>query len=453
MPTTMHAKNSLLWRKRRISPDCTYQKRTSRIGPLLILAILTTSLVGKSVLVRFAPVLWTLQMAATALLIVVAVIYDGVAHIRDRGYSEEFPVHIQALGVMLLVSCVVSCVLQSNWEANLIYFLIYGCTVYLLFCRGSGLLSQPGRLKSTDLIMLLPATMAVIGLLLFSMGVFSSSRQGRLQGVYVSSIVAGQMIGLTAVVFLWRLLFFPPKYSWRWWGIFALLVIALLLTRTRTSLLAFFVGSSCCIVLWRLSHMGTRKTWQRYSLQCTLFCVLAGGVLLALSGIVNPEWVKDFTRTEGDLEGVVASRLEYWERGVEYVSVTNVFGSGPLDKYGGSLSTQESGYVRDQNSHNAILSAFQYYGVLGASGFILLLIALLHTYIKRSDALGVLGITVIGFGIVQCISENWLLSFGTPVDLYSWFLLGLTANRTVWSPKTASIGGCRMRTPVANGLV
>ena len=40
-----------------------------------------------------------------------------------------------------------------------------------------------------------------------------------------------------------------------------------------------------------------------------------------------------------------------------------------------------------------------------------------------------LGSSVLVYGLVQAVGENWLLSIGTPLDAYSWLILGLTLRR------------------------
>jgi O-antigen ligase len=161
-----------------------------------------------------------------------------------------------------------------------------------------------------------------------------------------------------------------------------------------------------------------------------VICLLLPGiaVVLVLGGVVQTEDVREFTRTSGDIDQVFSARMTYWEMGASDISLSNPFGTGPLTRFGGTASLDRSGYTREENPHNAFLSAFQCYGWLGGALFVIFLITLFWTMLRRSDATAVLGASIMVFGIVQCITENWLLSFGTPSDLYSWLLLGIAAN-------------------------
>jgi len=135
---------------------------------------------------------------------------------------------------------------------------------------------------------------------------------------------------------------------------------------------------------------------------------------------------REYLRVEGDLETTIADRQVYWERGLERVTVVNVLGTGPLGKFSSGGPLFGYAYDRESNAHNTFLSVVQYYGVPAGVLCVVFIILLFATLLRRKDELSILGLSLLTFGLAQSVSENWLLSFGTPSDLYSWLILGLT---------------------------
>ena len=153
--------------------------------------------------------------------------------------------------------------------------------------------------------------------------------------------------------------------------------------------------------------------------------MLISSLWLTLWGI-DTGHAKEYLRITGELDYILRNRLIYWQAGLGQISLKNIFGDGPLAKFGGQLTTKHSGYDRDLNMHNAYLSVFQYYGWPGGILFIIFLASVGRTFLKRRDPYAALGLSLLAFGLLQCMTENWLLSFGIPGDAFSWFILGLT---------------------------
>lgn len=153
-------------------------------------------------------------------------------------------------------------------------------------------------------------------------------------------------------------------------------------------------------------------------------CVAGVSLAVSVTMEFNTVAAREYLRVGDGLETTISDRQVYWERGLERVAISNLLGSGPLDKFQGA-TISDPAYVAERNAHNTFLSVVQYYGVPGGALYVLFLILLLQTFLRRRDNLSVLGLSLLAFGLVQSVSENWLLSFGTPSDLYSWLILGL----------------------------
>jgi membrane protein implicated in regulation of membrane protease activity len=307
--------------------------------------------------------------------------------------------------------------------------MVFAGMVYLLCVSGADLMRGISKERCINIALVPLGFMAVGSVALLKSGSSWASYQGissRFKGAYSDSIVAGQMFGLTCLLLSWSILHTRSKKVWGYWALLSIAILCLVLTRTRTDVFATVIGIIACLFATMCSSTtAIPRRRARVILGLLVLILVISSIWLTRPGI-DTSRATEHLRLTGGYEGVLESRAEYWWKGTGNLSVTNIFGEGPLAKFGGELSTESSTYDRELNVHNAFLSVFQSYGWPGGILFIIFLVSVGGTFLKRKDPYAVLGLSLLAFGLVQSISENWLLSFGTPLDAYSWFILGLT---------------------------
>lgn len=391
-------------------------------GLLLVYTLLLTSLIGKSHLFTIYRSLWTVQMIVTIVLIAASWLYLLFALLSGRLSLSHSGVKLRlklCLFFMMLFG-IFSCCAQENLWMNMAFLAVHASSIMILFIFGPQLIADVSKKRFLDLVLIPLAVIAVL-----SVSVFAGNRvSGRLHGLYGNAIIAGQMLGITSILLFWKILYHSRKNTKLLWFLFIVTMFGLLMTRTRTDIAGVFVGITVCLLmaLWRADMEMSHKRAKRLVL---VFIPLS---IVTLFWIVAAEFeftpVEEYLRLGEDLRETIQDRQVYWERGYERATTGNFFGNGPLDKFGGDASLSQSNYDADSNAHNALFSVIQYYGWPGGFLFVLFLMLLLGVFLSKQDCSSVLGISILAFGLVQCITENWLLTFGTPLDLYSWFLLG-----------------------------
>jgi hypothetical protein len=409
-------------------------RREVPLGAWVVYCLLFSGIVGKSHLFLLRGYVWKLQMAVVAATVVIGLILSIRRHsLTQTGQdSSELPLCIKTCLMGLLCVSTISCVAQEDVLGNLAYLLVFAGMVYLLWVRGVDLLRGVSGERCMNIALAPLCFMAVSSLMLLPSGAgWASYREElsgvRFKGMYSDSIVAGQMFGLTCLLLFWSLLHTRSRKVWGYWALFLIAILCLVLTRTRTDAMGTAIGMIICLSATMWSHTAAIPRRRARALFAALLLVILSFWLTRPE--IDTGSVTEYLRVSGDPDEILRSRLEYWQTGIGNLSITNVLGKGPLAKFGGTLggpSSQGSGYVRELNAHNSFLSVFQFYGWPGGLLFIVFLIAVGGTFVRRKDPYAILGLSLLAFGFVQCLTENWLLSFGTPLDVYSWFILGIT---------------------------
>jgi len=407
-------------------------RRRVTFGTVLIYCLLFYGLVGRSCLFTLDRYVWRVQMALVVATVILGLLFT-VWKRSQRGTchdNRELPLQVKACLAGLLFVGILSCVAQENWLGNFAFLLVFAGMVYLLCVSGADLVRGISRERYIDIALVPLGFMAVGSVASFMLGSSWSRSQAisqlRFNGLYCDAIVAGQMFGLTCLLLFWSILHTRSKKVWAYWALFSIAILCLVLTRTRTDMLGTPIGMIMCLyAAMRSGAAAIPRRRARAILGLLLLSLVISSIWLTQPGIDTGR-AKEYLRVTGDLEDILQDRTEYWKPGVRNLSITNIFGKGPLAKFGGEISTQSSTYVPQLNMHNAFLSVFQSYGWPGGMLFIILLLLVGGTLLKRKDPYATLGLSLLAFGLVQCLSENWLLSFGTPLDAYSWFILGLT---------------------------
>jgi len=402
------------------------------LGVLLIYCLLFSSLWGKSCLYTLNRYVWRVQMAVVVATVIVGVLYRVLkrSQLRTCQYGSELPLQIKTCLAGLLFVSITTCVAQEDPLGNLAFLVVFAGMAYLLCVSGADLMRGISPERCID-IALLPLGFMAIASVASLMGGYSWSTSQlisafRFNGLYSDAIVAGQMFGLTCLLLFWRILNTRSKKVWAYWALLPIAILCLVLTRTRTDIFGSVIGIIVCLfATMRSSMTAMPRRRARVILGLLVLIMVISSVWLTRPGIDTGR-AMEHLRVTGDYEDILGNRIEYWRRGVGNLSITNMLGEGPLAKFGGELSSKSSTYDRELNRHNAFLSVFQSYGWPGGILFIIFLVSVGGTFLKRKDSYAVLGLSLLAFGLVQSISENWLLSFGTPLDAYSWFILGVT---------------------------
>lgn len=414
------------------------------VGGMLICAFLVISLVGKSYLFAVYRTLWTVQMIATVAIVAVSLVYGLFVTFRNSAGIRQPrpPVRlIRCLQIMLFLA-VASCCAQEAWLENIAFLAVHAGLIYVLFVRGAELTAAIKRLRFLDMLLIPLIGLSVLSVIAYVSGAGWSSHGSRLNGLYANAIIAGQMMGITSILLFWRVLHKSGGRSAIWWVILLVVLVGVVLTRTRTDIAATLIGMIACLMMaLRRGNLGLpNPTAKRLTLALVLLITATVTALINAEVEVGP--ARTYLRLGEDVEETISDRHEYWITGIDRICLSNVFGNGPLDKFKKGASLQGSGYDRDSNSHNALFSVVQYYGIAGGVLFLVFLALLLGSFLRKKDSLSILGVSLLAFGLVQCVSENWLLSFGTPADVYSWLILGLTlAQAPSCAPVQAVIAG------------
>ena len=416
-------------------------RRWLTLGAVLIYCLLFSGLVGRSNLFTFAGHRWQVQMAVVTATVIGGLLFIIWKHSQQRTchQSGELPLRLKGCLAGLLCAGITSCVAQENWLGNLAFLAVFAGMVYLLCVSGADLLRGISKERCIDVAMVPLAFMAVGSVASRTLGFsWSNSQvmsQSRFNGLYSDAIVAGQMFGLTCLLLFWSILHKRTKKVWKYWALFLVAILCLVLTRTRTDILATPIGMITCLyAAMRSSTTSIPRRRARAILGLLLLPLVIFSIWLTQPGI-DTYRAKEYLRVTGDYEDILESRAEYWQTGVGNLSITKIFGEGPLAKFGGELSTERGGYVRELNMHNAFLSMSQYYGWPGGMMFIVFIVSVGGIFLKRRDPYATLGLSILTFGLVQCLTENWLLSFGNPLDAYSWFILGVTLTHNSWNSR------------------
>jgi len=293
---------------------------------------------------------------------------------------------------------------------------------------GAESMCATSKMRCIDVALVPLSLMAIASMAIYVSGPSRLSFEGRFHGLYRNAIIAGQMFGLTSLLLFWRALH-AQRRSWIGWALFSVTLPCLLVTRTRTDILGTLIGLLTCS-LSAMYNSTEAALWRRTRvvLACCVLLTMAFVAWMTRPGAdINP--LRDYFRMSGDRDDILRARYEYWQTGLGKLSMENVLGEGPLAKYAGQLSRDQSGYVVEGNMHNAFLSMSQYYGWPGAVLLIIFMASLVGALVKRKDPYATLGLSLLALGLTNCLSENWLLTFATPLDVYSWFVLGIALRR------------------------
>jgi len=393
-------------------------------GSLLLFIYLIEGIVGKSRLGYYWGPTWQVHEAMTVLLTVTLLSYLWWAKYQHVGsYLRDKSQRIVELAALSFIGWgFVSCASQEAAINNIICFAVFAGMIMVLGISAQVYLRNTAPEKVLELITLSTGLAAVGCIVAWLSGFGAPVAEGRLTGIYNNPITAARMITLSSLLLLWMLIS-SKKHRKLVWTMLVLSVVAVFLTRTRTNIAALMISS---IVLAARSPYRDSRRSARFTRG--LFFVSLLGLALSLS-FVSPDDVtaaRAFLRVDMSVKDVPSDRMQYWEKGIQDLTIQNVFGQGYLAAFGGGGGGfEESNYDVYSNRHNILFSCAQSYGVVGLSLFCIFLAAYFYRFVVHRTAMAALGLAVLAYSLITGLTGNCLLSFGDPADRLAWFLIGI----------------------------
>ncbi len=208
---------------------------------------------------------------------------------------------------------------------------------------------------------------------------------------------------------------------------FLVALFLLILTGTRSSLAAVFLGLFLCLVIFKSKTDGARLL--KFAL------AISGFLTFIFFGDSVTNYAVGIARGEQSIgqraaQDGVESRWEEVERGFTIFQRNQWLGQGLLSKFSSANDTDVAGYNANKDPHNIIISA----GVIGGWGFIFICVfgfaaiavASVKSLLSKSDALKIISIYVLTHLPILFIYHVHL-SIGGIADRIYWIAFGYMA--------------------------
>ncbi|MBC7421395.1 MAG: O-antigen ligase family protein [Bdellovibrio sp.] len=211
------------------------------------------------------------------------------------------------------------------------------------------------------------------------------------------------------------------------WLHFLVALFLLILTGTRSSLAAVFLGMFLCMIFFGAKTAGNRMLKSSIAISGLLIVIFFGiNISNYAVGLARGEESIGQRAAQDGLE----SRWQEVERGFEIFQKNQWLGQGLLSKFSTANDADIAGYNANKDPHNIIISA----GVLGGWGLIFLCVygfsalgvASFKTLFSKSDALKIISIYVLTHLPILFIYHIHL-SIGGIADRIYWIAFGYMA--------------------------
>jgi len=417
--------------------------RGMRLGYYLVLIYILQVILGKTFLEHAWGPMWIVSKGLICTLTAVMFLYLAAGAGKGTAFSGNANDYrrVRLFLLLFLAWGLTSACVQEQLAVNLMAYAVFSGMVILLGLCPMSFLRRVPLDRPVVVLSAIICLGAIASLVALATGFPSPTYQGRLCGIYNGSITAARLTVLGAIVILWRLSLAPRKYHVLLLML-AACVITVFLAQSRSTIVALGIG---------IIPIAVRASYAKKPLisGCmVLGFLLCLSVALVLSlGVAGSKVAaaRKFLRIERPLRELPQERMRYWEKGLDDLRLTNVIGQGYLASFGGGAGGfKESGYDIELNRHNAFLACAQSYGVVGLAMWVAFLLTATFSLVSRRDPLATLALAVMGYGLTISVTTNWLLSFGSPVDAVSWFILGVAL------APSALNGICYRPTPVLN---
>ncbi len=399
--------------RQRILRDMANKDTATIWGKRLIYVYYVEALVCKS---QFGGLtgLWLLHMGLSVALIVALAFLGGTRAIEYNWKYHRTPTGLLAV---FLSWAMISSLVSTAVYANVLWSVVFGLSIYV-GTYATAFFFRDNIVKGLHTFLVILIAWALLGMAIsVAAPGLNPAYDGyiRFRGASGNVGDAAENLSFGILLGVWFVQSFQAKKYYRLCAI--LMIIALILTRTRSVLLGMTVA-----LPFLLCHNPVRGLSRR-----NLGLLVGGGMAIALVLLVGSldETRWNEARTYLRLEEKDDTRSAYFLRGWEKIKERPAFGHGPMSKFGGQNVVTQSAYSSLNDPHNVFLLLAQYYGWPGAVLFSVYLLSCAAPFLRPSPNLvRPLMLSVLLWGAVISLASGWLLSFGMPADRLSYIMLG-----------------------------
>jgi len=395
------------------------KSRTEYLGPCLLVGFLLEAIIAKS---RFDGFIggWRGHMILTVAMLALLLARGVWIRLREPFYFAP----PRPVGIVLAIACawaVICCIMQSNAYANLVFLSVFAANIYVcLYIAPNLVLPYLGE-RSVLLYALPIFAVSVLNLVVDTEPASQGSPYWRLAGVTDNATQSGILGAMGAILALWMVLQWNRRRP-VWFAIWILCVMALLMTRTRASIVGWAIGSTAMVFYWARNSVAAHLKWP------VAVTLLLASMLVGLGTVAYPEFIsptRQYLRAS-DWEELIRSRAKPWEMGFANAAEHPWFGEGPMARFS---NTNDPTNVDAYDVHRVYCSTWlafaQAYGILGSLLFALLCFIMVLSATRRQVAFPLLLVGLMFSCIVSSIGSSWVVSFGMPGDRATWLILGL----------------------------
>lgn len=417
----------------------------SKASYLLVTVFLIEGILGKAVFYGYSMRL-KVHIQLTLLLIIALIVLDisRPKYKRTvRFYGTYRKIQYAILSIILIGF--IGSALRVYWKSNLMFFIIWAANFYAVWWSIPRLMY---RYSIADRIKLIQNILIFV--LIFS-GVMHFADlgivQGRLGGIFANPTIAARLIAITFLLYLVNYIF-VKKYSKKTLLIIGLSLVLIIMTKTRASIFAAFVGASLITV----TAIHFKKPFSRKRAYALLIgvCVLCSLVLSSYDiGLGNLfQKSRRYIRIDKDLTTIyLQARASNWRTGYQDMGKYGLFGMGFMSKFGitdnyytGSTQPDQNiipryNWATSDDPLNMVLSVAKQQGWISSFLYIMLLLLIIKNAVKVESEIGkftTLAVVLLGL-IFGFLDGNWMTSFGDPVDRISMVTMALLLSTTNFS--------------------
>ena len=410
-----------------------------------MILFLLEGIIGKSALFGYSMRLKTHVLLT--LFFILALIILEISRPKRRKTINFFGTYrkIQCTILSIIIVGFIGSALRVYWKSNLIFCFIWAANFYAIWWSIPRLLYQYSITDRIKLIkkILIFVLVASGAMHLAELGII----QGRLGGIFANPTIVARLIATTFLLYLVHFMF-TQKYSKKTLLVIGLSLILIIMTKTRASIFATFVGTFLVLLI----AIYLKKPFLRRQVYALLIgvCVI-GSLLLCIYDIGFEDILQKsrrYIRLDKDFKTIyLESRAANWQAGYQNISQYGLFGLGFMSKFG----ITDSFYTGSSNANqniiprynwnttddplNMVLSVAKQQGWISSILYILFLLLIIkNTFNVESETGKFAALAVVILGLVfGFLDGNWMTSFGDPVDRISMVTIALVLSTTNFS--------------------
>jgi len=429
-----------------MSSNCHKNKDViSKASYLLVTVFLLEGILGKAALPGHSMRL-KIHILLTFLIIIALIVLD-ISRPKNKNtviFSGTYrKIQCAILGIILIG--LIGSALRVYWKSNFMFFLVWAANFYAVWWSIPRLMYQYSIADRIKLIQnILIFVLVVSGVMHFAdLGIV----QGRLGGIFANPTIAARLMAITFLLYLVNFIF-VNKYSNKTLLIIGISLVLIIMTKTRASIFATFVGASLII----LAAIHVKKSFSRWRVCALLIgvCVVCSLVLSSYDIGLEDMFQKSrrYIRIDKDLTTIyLEARASNWRSGYKDISKYGLFGMGFMSKFGitdhfytGSTHTNQNiipryNWATTDDPLNMVLSVAKQQGWISSFLYILLLLLIIKNTVNVESEIGkftALAVVLLGL-IFGFLDGNWMTSFGDPVDRTSMITIALVLSTTNFS--------------------